>query len=145
MITRPTVLVLGAGASYPYRFPLGSELVDQLSDIGPDPSHFVQQKLLRLNPIPQNINPFVRALREARPDSVDVFLETRREFRDIGKAAIAENLLRKESEGGIDATPQQQDWYRYVLNNFLLKKDADHFLSQAAKLTMITFNFDRSF
>ena len=30
MITRPTVLVLGAGASKPYGFPTGREIADQI-------------------------------------------------------------------------------------------------------------------
>jgi hypothetical protein len=138
--------VLGAGASHPYRFPLGSELVDQLcSDITPDSSNHVLKRLSLIGHNPGSVNPFVKALREARPFSVDAFLETRREFRDVGKAAIAENLLRKESESVLDAAPPEQDWYRYILNSFFLKKGPDHFKSQAHQLTIITFNFDRSF
>lgn len=38
MITRKTVLILGAGASYPDGFPLGSELIDRICT---HPAHYI--------------------------------------------------------------------------------------------------------
>lgn len=36
MITIPTVLILGAGASQPYGFPLGSNLVNNIANMNHD-------------------------------------------------------------------------------------------------------------
>src|SRR6185295_12564481 len=109
MIGRQTVLVLGAGASQPYGFPLGAGLVDQvcteildenqgrtLGTVGADgKQYFVtfSERLKRLGHRPDLIERFAVQMRQARPYSIDAFLETRTEFRTVGKAAIADVLL----------------------------------------------------
>jgi hypothetical protein len=69
----------------------------------------------------------------------------RKEFRDVGRAAIADVLLRAEVQRGLDSAPIKEDWYRYLFNKVLVLRSPEHYLSQARKLTIVTFNFDRSF
>lgn len=154
MITKPTVLVLGAGASQPYGFPLGAALVDQICadilDVNPQdvPAGELPTMALRLRDMgcsPADITRFAYDLRNARPYSVDAFLEARSGFRDVGKAAIADVLLRAEESSTVATAPATVDWYRYLLNRILLLKNPDYFKAQAHRLTIITFNFDRSF
>ena len=88
---------------------------------------------------------FAAALRRARPYSIDAFLEMRREFREVGKAAIANALLRAELNSEIAKVKPAVDWYRYLFNRSFLLKSQDHFRAQVRNLTVVTFNFDRSF
>jgi hypothetical protein len=145
MIKAPTVLVLGAGASQPYGFPLGAGLVDQLcAEIIDTPQGGMVKRLNRIfNPV--HIDRFAHALRDTRPYSVDTFLEMRQEFRDVGKAAIADILLRAEDDRQIETAPIKTDWYRYLFNRVLILRDQTYYSAQANKLTIVTFNFDRSF
>ena len=88
MISVPTVLVLGAGASKPYKYPLGQELVtnicDNLSRRNSDQCK-TMQNCFNWN----EINSFRKSLLFSGKNSVDGFLEHRKEFIDIGKTAIA--------------------------------------------------------
>jgi hypothetical protein len=145
VIRRETVLILGAGASRPYGFPLGAGLVDQIC-----------KEMLggSQNTMPQRLDmyhcdrsgtavAFARALRESRSYSIDRFLETREAFRGVGKAAIADVLLRAEDDDALDAADIRIDWYRYLFD-VLAHRSLANFKAQVAKLSIITFNFDRS-
>ena len=145
MIKRKTVLVLGAGASQPYGFPLGPALVDQVcAEILEEDSTLVSR--LGLRGVKRNdCLEFAKALRDARPYSIDAFLEMREEYGKMGKLAIADILLRAENQRTLSATPQKVDWYRYLLNKSLVLRSRDNYLDQARFLTIVTFNFDRSF
>jgi hypothetical protein len=145
VIRQPTVLILGAGASQPYNFPSGQGLVDQISTEINHPSSKgdVAQRLAAAGYDLGILNHFVNELRRARPNSVDAFLETRKEFREIGKAVIAEALLRAEAHSTVHTANPTVDWYRYVLH-ILMQRSPDRFVAQAHRLTVVTFNFDRS-
>jgi hypothetical protein len=141
VIRQRTVLVLGAGASRPYGFPLGLDLVEKI-DGGLRDQLYTQ---LAQQFDTGHIHDFGNNLRAARPYSIDAFLETRREFLDIGKVAIAHVLMRAETDSLIDRAQPAVDWYRYILQSFLLRTDPAFFQAQARQLQIITFNFDRSF
>ena len=81
---------------------------------------------------------FREAFQKSGVTSIDAFLEHRKEFLDIGKIAIAENLIPFENEENL--FPPQNDWYGYLLDR--LNARPDEF--QYNKLTVITFNYDRS-
>jgi hypothetical protein len=136
VITKPTVFVLGAGSSQPYRFPSGSELVDR-----------VWQRILhfgddnRENPLDEQLKglkhshdktvEFARELRFSRGYSIDRFLEMRPEFMEIGKAAIADVLLDAEKESVTELfpnepilwteEPEDRDWQRYLFDQLIRK------------------------
>ena len=76
MITEPVVLILGAGASAPYGFPLGVDLVDAISRAYSADRTF----LARMNGLGfenGEVNQFCMALQQARPYSIDAFIQAR--------------------------------------------------------------------
>lgn len=99
MIKINTVFILGAGASRPFEFPTGPELVERVikslqeSGIGRADKPSAFDHLHDLGIEVDEIRRFQRHLRLSGAMSVDVFLEHRREFLEIGKAAIAANLI----------------------------------------------------
>jgi hypothetical protein len=155
VIKQRTVLVLGAGASAPYGLPLGSELVDRiwggvfgrsLPNGGAQgvEKEFIE-RLATFGPDVDHVRAFAKALQGSRTYSIDAFLETNRSpsFLEIGKAAIADVLLRAERMPSLENARPQDDWYRYLLNA-IVQRDVAHFVKQARLLKVITFNFDRS-
>ena len=140
MIKTRTVFILGAGASKPYSFPTGRELVDRILHgldrrerlynlLTPLPCSFSQQHLER----------FRTELYNSRRSSVDAFLENRPEFVDVGKAAIAIELMPLEIDHNLLAAERAHDWYSYLFDQMM----KEHFTGN--HLDVITFNFDRSF
>jgi hypothetical protein len=132
VIKRETVFVLGAGASQPYGFPLGAELVDKIcAEIIAKDKMGIVPRLEEADFDSDLITRFALAMREARPYSVDAFLETRgEEFRDVGKAAIADVLARAEDQGGLESAAVEHDWYRYLFNQFLVSRKRQNYSEQ---------------
>jgi len=96
MITRPTVLVLGAGASVPYGFPTGRELLIQITDdLNPRSGDTGLRVTLRTLPFSDEyISEFREDLVDSNQPSVDAFIENRPSFTDIGKTSIAKKTHR---------------------------------------------------
>jgi hypothetical protein len=140
MISRRTVLILGAGASAPYGLPLGSTLrrsILEMSDLD----------LRRLptsesTPRPTSIEAdFKTAFRGSRAESIDAFLARREEFIDIGKHAIAACLLPRESASRLlHSDVEEDDWYTYLLR----RMDASWDDLPKNQISFVTFNYDRS-
>ncbi|KAB1064723.1 hypothetical protein [Salibacter halophilus] len=166
MIQEKTVFVLGAGASKPFGFPLGSELVDLIySSLEYKPllkkeligsslmkgapyketpveddsksANPLFQMLLDLGHTKNEILSFRNDLVVSQLNSVDAFLEHRVEYIPIGKAAIAYNLLQFESSQYLYDNP---DWYKYLRN--IMNSTYDSFADN--QISFITFNYDRS-
>jgi hypothetical protein len=138
LISRPTVLILGAGASRMYGFPEGAELkklvLQRLDNMGS--AEFAQYHLMGIEP--SDVTNFRDALKQSGVNSVDAFLEHRREFLKIGKTAMAEALIPFEDESKLFSS--DADWYGYLLDR--LNAPLDHFREN--RLTILTFNYDRS-
>src|SRR5277367_5961595 len=111
MIQRQTTLILGAGASEPFGFPTGYELlrlVIESAHIHPYPGtahSFLDFK----NP---QIDEFREALQRSGKTSVDAFLEHRPEFIPIGKTVMAMVLIRREQESQLFKR-DRKSWYEY--------------------------------
>jgi hypothetical protein len=151
MINDKVTLVLGAGASAPYGFPLGTSLMlSVISKLNNQSTHFDQKISTVLSDMGfdyQAQRMFINELRGAHQPSIDAFLQERgQEFLGIGKAAIAAALIPYEDldgllslENELSATVQNQRWYGYLLNLMGTYRDfGDNHLS------IITFNYDRS-
>ena len=79
------------------------------------------------------------ALKDAKPYSIDAWLEHNPKYLEIGKRAIAATLL--EYEKDIDLRPEAKgDWYQLLFHR--LNCPFDEFVNN--KLSIITFNYDRS-
>jgi len=143
MIQEKTVLILGAGASKPYDFPLGGELLDEVKGGISKESANLFRRLKELNHAPSFIENFYDNLVYADPLSIDAFLEHRDEFLPIGKLAIAYCLIPRENKDllfkrGKGLGPS---WYQYLFNK-LKASSPDEFGNN--QLAIITFNYDRS-
>jgi len=141
MIETPTVFILGAGASEPYRFPIGSDLRLQvihgllpnsgISNVLSDRGLFSKEEMEK----------FRLRLERAGGYSVDSFLsiDQNKEFLRIGKAAMAVILINCESENDF-FQPSPQRWIRdvYAAMSAPLERLKDN------KVSFVTFNYDRS-
>ncbi len=139
MVKKRTVLILGAGASKPYGFPLGVELRDSIIRI--KDIHF---ECKRLGLDYESYSEFTKALAHSGFSSVDAYLEEHEEWLEIGKAAIALNLIKVEVNTISNLFPPKQPkdhWYE-TLWSHLKRPSWKGFM--ANKIAVVTFNYDRS-
>ena len=138
MLTKRTVLVLGAGASVPFNFPTGLKLSREIvNGCTPNAHHFELLKDLG-HFSPDEINHFRESFFLSGKNSIDAFLEHRAEFVPIGKAAIALSLIPFERTDHI-FTYNDDNWLRYVFNQ--LSTTFEDFGKNT--LSIVTFNYDR--
>ena len=144
MLLKRTVLVLAAGASAPYGFPTGQQLIKEIS------LHFEEYAFATGTRDAVEIrrrmaaNEFVRSLQLSDPSSIDVFLEHNPPMSEFGKEAIASVLLRIEQEEALfdwNEERRKDHWYQYLWDR-LSADGADNF--GKAPLKIVTFNYDRS-
>lgn len=140
MITKKTVLVLGAGASMPMGFPSAKELrhrVIRLTESGNS------RYLLNMGFTSEETVQFSNDLIGANGASVDAFLEHRTEprYRMLGKAAMAVCLIRCENPSAVSAIENEhKNWCRPLLEAM----DCPFKNIQDNQLSVVTFNYDRS-
>jgi len=130
MIEKQTVFILGAGASVPYNYPTGLKLKQQIMDnidfeiAREEKSKTVikaTKNLLIRGIYQNNAERFIEMkenLLKARRSSIDAFLECRPKFCDIGKLAIACELI--ECENG---TKVSWDWFEHLHDTELADVD----------------------
>src|SRR6266516_2470408 len=102
-----TVLILGAGASKPYGFPLGQELKNQIIRITKSPGPFRAQ-LIEAGFSEQDICEYNTDLVRSIHPTIDAFLEDRPSRREIGAFTIAQILMPLEDEKHLFP---HRDWY----------------------------------
>jgi len=159
MIKKKTVLILGAGASKPFGFPLGKGLRDEIVDVyNPRKVPSDELKLLMdavsscdIASDPDIIEQFRRALFGSLQTSVDAFLEHRfKEFEVVGKRAIAATLLRYEQPArlaymrGRDQYDKEfiPNWHELLFDALTTETSFEDFSKN--QLSIVTFNYDRS-
>jgi len=138
MISKPTVLILGAGASIMYGFPSSKELREMIISRFRSPTTTLYEEYNRMGFQNRTVNEFSEAFRQSGVTSIDSFLEHRPEFMKIGKNAIAEALIPFETETSLFG--REIDWYGYLLDK--MNTPIQEFSKN--KLRIITFNYDRS-
>ncbi len=165
MIEIKTVLVLGAGASIPFGFPSGCDLVDiictQLLSHSFQAKNRVEKLLIDkwsrsfriLDEIygAKTLSTFADRLLHSGETSVDAFLESQgQEFMEIGKAVIAASLLPCEHQKTLfmhfvdtrrlpGKNEGLNNWYQYLWSE--LNAPFELF---GKNLSVVTFNYDRS-
>src|SRR5689334_13629230 len=102
MISKKYVFILGAGASMPFGFPSGRQLIDGVNTTlsystrtGNINNAFVNL-LIKRNHSLAEIDKFRNELQRSQINSVDAFIEHRPEFMELGKAVIGHVLLKAE-------------------------------------------------
>lgn len=147
MIIKKTVLVMGAGSA-PVGFPSGSGLFWEIVN------HQAQRKsnenvFKLLNDIGvdyQSFEVFRQELEYSGKESVDAFLEHRKEFIEVGKKAIAGVLIPNENISRLFVNNQEvrnavfHNWYRYLFDR--MNSSFPEFGSN--NIVFVTFNYDRS-
>lgn len=142
MIEKPTVLILGAGASMPYDFPSGERLMQEiLEGIRPNSGSELFRVLLGFGFKSYDIDNFYTGLKHSRKFSVDEFLEHQPEFMKIGKIAITLTLSTYEKRDKLFEQKSDKDWYRYL---WVKLSDTNFEDFDKNQLSIITFNYDRS-
>jgi len=140
MINTPTVLILGAGASMPYGFPSGGALRDSLCGLFQDS---VRRSIFESLGFSQHdLKVFCVNFRESGIPSIDEFLYYRgQDFGELGKYAIAAEIISLERPGGVFLSSKEQgNWYEFLWTS--LRGTWDDFAEN--KLRIVTFNYDRS-
>lgn len=135
MVADSTVLILGAGASHHLGYPLGRGLREEVIN-GLNNGQKLARVIGGLGYSAEAIKDFQTALSASGQYSVDAFLERREEFLDMGKAALAYQLIRNEHRQKLYAP----SWYQYLFNRMCRRFEE----FAANKLTIVTFNYDRS-
>jgi len=135
MIYKPTVLILGAGASKPFGFPLGDELSEIIVKLNNDSAD--KELLIAMGYDKKKIQDFTKALAGADV-TIDRFLELNYDnYSDIGKAAISIVLLQSENENNL----RVDDWHRLLWRAI---NDAPLHMFGDNRISVITYNYDRS-
>jgi hypothetical protein len=138
MLSTKTVMILGAGASMPYGFPSGRELLqdarrktlaDLVTACSPAPRGHAEELHL--------------ALRHTLDLSIDGMLETMPPtVVGAGKTLMARLLLQLESRLRDRSDEHDGDWYRIHLWPIFDFRSLEAF--RATPLTIVTYNYDRS-
>lgn len=140
MINTKTLFILGAGASKPFGYPTGKELHNKICSY-----EMVPVITKALTPVNEDrneytryVNNFITEFSKSSVYSIDSFLEQRTEFMNMGKMAIAAQLIPHENDESLRRI--DDNWYMYLFDR--LKFSFDHF--DRNQIAFITFNYDRS-
>jgi hypothetical protein len=155
MITRKTVLVLGAGASVPYGFPTDNELAKQVCSVAGASytrnwcDGFIEhlkgaapEEAASWSNLSQRMADLQNALQVARPCSIDKFLEGRPDLADVGRLAISTVLLRAEGDFKPRLWSDVTEGHWYDLLKSRMFGPLEEFARN--KIRIITFNYERS-
>lgn len=154
MISNDTVFILGAGASAPYGYPKSSgELKDDIClNFKADMSHLLESlkgSYWELRNLMNCADDFIKCFQKSRIWSIDKWLSSNGSYRDIGKLAIVNSIVKKENESqlrfeGRNEKDKSLDWFTTLFNEMMIGVSLpDHFYLH--KVHFITFNYDRVF
>ena len=152
MIKKQTLLILGTGASIPYGFPDGRTTMLDICEAIKGEKY--DQLIERLGHRVDRSRDFAQEMIKSGLASVDSFLESRPEYIDVGKIAIAHFLIPYEMPGVLwprkrvrnaDGTRswEKPRWYEYLFQKLKAEADTPEAFSEN-RLSIITFNYDRS-
>lgn len=141
MITKRLCLVLGAGASSPYGFPTGGELLSFANK--PDDDWWpIAEQLFRATPTFHQ--EFLQERIASGAESLDEFVGRQTRFKEYAKALIAFRIGECESRSRIlGATGSSIDWMTTFIR--LLVEGVQLEELGKTELSVVTFNFDRCF
>lgn len=139
--TKESVLILGAGASQAYGFPSGIGLRDKICEKLQNPLYPLVLEQYGFNA--DEANNFASDLKHSAYASVDAFLEASPGYLQIGRFLIALILLPYERSDRLfpPLVRAKDHWYEYLIN----RMDVGGPGWRKNKLTVLTFNYDRSF
>lgn len=137
MIKAKTAIILGAGASMPYGFPSGKDLISNI--IGNLKGK--KKVFLHYGYEEELIESFRIDLELAKPQSIDIFLIEREKYKDLGKFAICSAINQREIQG--ELLMDQVD--KGGIYEFFYHKLTDNLIDiRNNNVAFLTFNYDRS-
>lgn len=143
MIEVNTVLILGAGASFDFGYPLGEDLKTQVIRILSD-SKFQEELKYGYGPragMELLIPEFVTDLEKDKALTIDRFLaKSEKAYKTLGKVAIAKAIISCEDDAEI--FQNNNSWYKVLYSIIDGYPDLSKF--GANRLSILTFNYDRS-
>ncbi len=123
----------------PFGFPSGRDLLwNIIRDLGNPKSDICG--ILTDCGFRRQLGEFRRVLTLAGPPSIDALLESRPEFLEMGKLAIACSLLPSEQSSQLFGLPETS-WYHHLYWRVAEKRPEE---IRERKLSIVTFNYDRS-
>jgi len=139
VIAYPTVFVLGAGASMPYGFPSGAELLAEAKRYSAD--SLLKSTCERM---PMGaVRSFAQMLKLSQDESLDALLEHRPESDvKVGKLFMAAQLLSKEHDD-MNGNPRGRPWFNYLFTRMAERVDSIGNFVEQNKVTFVTYNYDR--
>jgi len=150
MISEETIFVLGAGASAPYGYPLGSDLRDDIYlNFKSDMSALLERSggdYGALKEPMQAATDFIESFQKSRIQSIDRWLSLNGSYRDIGKLAIVNAIVKREHQTGIifEGKDKSLDWFSVLFNEMMVGiSKPEHFAYH--RVGFIIFNYDRVF
>ncbi|MEQ9461908.1 MAG: hypothetical protein RIG82_13250 [Phycisphaeraceae bacterium] len=156
MITKPTVLILGAGASVDVGYPLAGGLVDEIVALSHQkevmsPAEWYAARdggeyryLTSKQQLEEACKEFANKLSASGCPSIDTFLESREDLRVVGKFLIAKIIKHKEYKYPNFNRDGAKKWYQSLLQSIVSGcKDPLDAITKT-DLRIITFNYDRS-
>jgi hypothetical protein len=141
-MNKDTVLILGAGASYPFGFPSGIGLVREILSLRSTTYNGCTSAINALGFSFSQIEQFQTELRLSGLNSIDAFLQRRQDYDKIGKSCIFYILFMKEIKSkpffinGEEDYKNKNNWYRLIANSY------NRILNN--KIYILTYNYDRS-
>jgi len=162
IIRNKSLLILGAGSSYPYGYPTGNKLREDIcltlnkkfnefkeiiiENWGYPDGHMILESYER------NMYNLSKIFSKSNIPSIDLFLKLNPKFGEIGKLGIILTMLSYEMEcvdnGELFGDEvKSKDWYSYLYRRSVENiNDAYAFENfKEVPLRIITFNYDRSF
>ena len=157
MIKLPTVFILGAGASAPYGYPTGNELLEKVLELKDEPDFL--EKFDEAFPPTSFGSPnsfgefttFIEELEKSGVSSIDQYTASKDQYLDFCKFSISYLLISNFIKNPNCLTEdygnnvQPQDWYRFLLNECLLEDaENDPQILLGNCISFLTFNYDFS-
>jgi hypothetical protein len=140
LITTPTTLVLGAGASMPYGFPSGVQLSEEIFNAYE--GEIRNEMIYTKNFSEAELQKFTKTFKRSSAVSIDDFLSMNKQFAEIGKFCIASILLKREDENKV-FNKQDDHWYQHFWEALTKGTQTAEDLKKN-QIRIITFNYDRS-
>ena len=135
----------------PYGFPDGRTMMLDICERIMEGSY--SQLIVGLDLSDNKSRDFAQEMKRSGLASVDAFLESRPEYIDVGKAAIAHYLIPYEIPGtlwpekkkNVDGTYRWEKprWYEYLFQKLKAEAETPKAFSEN-RLSIITYNYDRS-
>ncbi len=145
MSIQKIVFVVGAGASSIYGYPTGAKLTEQICTDLNDSQHPCFKLLAQIIDSADQVSEFRKKFWYSETYSIDALLKRNKNYLEIGKLAIAQQLIKSEHDDYIfSKNNNDRNWYRFLFQEMDQILNGDWLSLSPDGFAFITFNYDRS-